>query len=132
MPKKLPKSVKSPSENTQALLPPSTSEVQGSAIEQVPTAPASTPAKGKAGAPRGNRNAVKAGEDLRMEMYLSKYKRAFFEQYFELKFGRPARSDDELRETFRQLAYAALDHAMAEEFERHQPGSVTASSGETF
>jgi hypothetical protein len=86
----------------------------------------------RAGAPKGNRNAAKIGEDLRFEMYLSKTRRGFFEEWFSLKFGRMALSEDELREAARQLANAAIDRAMVEEFERHQPGRTTSSGGEVF
>jgi hypothetical protein len=74
---------------------------------------------GRGGAPKGNRNAAKMGSDLRLEMYLSKVKRGFFEEFFSLKYGRPPHHEEELRELFRQIAYSALDRAMVEEFERH-------------
>ena len=69
--------------------------------------PKTNPPKG--GAPKGNRNAAKVGRDLRLELYLSKVKCGFFEEFFILKFGRPPYSDDELREVARKIAYAALD-----------------------
>lgn len=96
--------------------------------------PAAMPAKAKnkGGAPRGNRNAAKLGEDLRLELYLSKIKRGFVQEFLELRFGRPARDDEELREVVRQIAYSALDRVLVEEFERHQLGRVFGSSGETF
>lgn len=87
--------------------------------------------KRKRGAPKGNRNAAKVGDDLRFEMYLSKLRRGFFEEWFALKFGRPALGEDELREAARQLASTAIDRAMVEEFERHQSGR-TSGSGEVF
>lgn len=90
------------------------------------------PDKGPGGAPLGNRNAAKVGRELRLELYLSKFRRKHFEKYFYLKNGRTHFDDEELRETFRRLAYAALDQLMMEEFERHQPGSISSSSGETF
>jgi hypothetical protein len=89
-------------------------------------------AKNKGGAPRGNRNAAKLGEDLRLELYLSKIKRGFLQEFFELHFGRPAHDEEELREIVRQIAYNALDRVLVEEFERHQPGRISSSSGETF
>jgi ribosomal protein L29 len=82
------------------------------------------------GAPKGNRNAAKLGEDLRFEMYLSKIRRNLFEEWFQLKFGSMPNEDD-LREAARAIANAALDHEMATEFERHQPGR-TSNSGEVF
>lgn len=86
--------------------------------------------QGRVGAPKGNRNAAKIGEDLRFEMYLSKIRRGFLQEWYQLKFGRSA-SEDELREAARNLANAAIDRALVEEFERHQPGR-TAGSGEVF
>ncbi len=83
------------------------------------------------GAQKGNRNAAKVGEDLRLELYLSKWRRRFLEEWFVLKFGRPATGEDELRETVRQVALAALDRAFVEEFERNQPGK-TSTGGEVF
>ena len=83
------------------------------------------------GGQKGNRNAAKIGEGLRVEIYLSKPKRMFFEEWFLLKFGRLALSEDELREAARQLANAAIDQAIVNEFEKHQPGR-TNSGGEVF
>jgi hypothetical protein len=83
------------------------------------------------GGQKGNRNAAKAGEDLRFEVYLSKPRRMFFEEWFLLRFGRPHSGEDELREAARQLASAAIDRAIVEEFEKHQPGR-TNSGGEVF
>ena len=83
------------------------------------------------GGQKGNRNAAKAGDDLRFEMFLSKPRRMFFEEWFLLKFGRLALGEDELRDAARQLANAAIDRAIIEEFERHQPGR-TNSGGEVF
>jgi hypothetical protein len=83
------------------------------------------------GAPKGNRNAAKIGEDLRFEMYLSKVRRTFFEEWFVLKFGRPPTGEEELREAARQLASTAIDRAILEEFERDQPGR-TSGTGEVF
>jgi hypothetical protein len=86
--------------------------------------------KGKAGAPRGNRNAAKVGEDLRLELYLSKIRRGFLEEWYELRFGvRP--TEDQLRESVRQFANKAIDRAILEEFEHHHPGR-TVPSGEVF
>jgi hypothetical protein len=84
------------------------------------------PLKVKKGAPKGNRNAAKVGEDLRFEMYLSKVRRRFLVEWFELKFGYVP-TDQELREAARNLANVAIDRAMVEEFEKHYP-----SSGEVF
>ena len=86
--------------------------------------------KGKAGAPRGNRNAAKLGEDLRLELYLSKIRRGFLEEWYELRNGSKP-TEDQLRESVRQLANRAIDQAILEEFERHQPGR-TVPSGEVF
>ncbi len=83
------------------------------------------------GAQKGNRNAAKIGEELRFEMFLSKPRRMFFEEWFLLKFGRLPLGEDELREAARQLANSAIDRAIVEEFERHQPGR-TNSGGEVF
>ncbi len=82
-----------------------------------------SPAKSikKRGAPRGNRNASKIGEDLRLELFLSKPRRMFFEEWFSLKFGRAALSEDELREAARQLANTAIDQAIVEEFKLRYP-----------
>lgn len=85
----------------------------------------------KRGAPRGNRNAAKLGQDLSFQIYISKLRRSFLEEWFELKFGKRA-TEFELREAVRQLANNAIDHAMVEEFERSQPGRISGSSGETF
>jgi hypothetical protein len=73
------------------------------------------------GAPRGNRNAAKVGEELRLELFLSKPRRKFFEEWFSLKYGRAALNEDELREMARQLANAAIDQAIVEEFKLHYP-----------
>lgn len=73
------------------------------------------------GAPRGNRNAAKMGEELRLELFLSKPRRKFFEEWFSLKFGRAALNEDELREMARQLANTAIDQAIVEEFKLHYP-----------
>jgi hypothetical protein len=83
------------------------------------------------GAQKGNNNAAKIGEELRFEMFLSKPRRMFFEEWFLLKFGRLALGEDELREAARQIANSAIDRAIVEEFERHQPGR-TNSGGEVF
>jgi hypothetical protein len=64
-------------------------------------------------------------------MFLSKPRRMFFEEWFLLKFGRLALGEDDLREAARQVANAAIDRAIVEEFERHQPGR-TNSGGEVF
>ncbi len=84
----------------------------------------------QAGAPKGNRNAAKVGEDLRFEMYLSKTRRGFLEEWYLLKFGRAA-SEDELREVARGLANSAIDRALVTEFELHEPGRTT-KNGEVF
>ncbi len=83
------------------------------------------------GGQKGNTNAAKLGDDLRFEMYLSKPRRMFFEEWFLLKFGRLALGKDELREAARQIANLAIDGAIIEEFERHHPGR-THSGGEVF
>jgi hypothetical protein len=87
--------------------------------------------RGTAGAPRGNRNAAKVGDDLRLELFLSKPRRMFLEEWFTLKFGRAAADEDELREAVRKLANNAINQAIVEEFERHQPGR-TSNGGEVF
>lgn len=74
----------------------------------------------KKGAPKGNRNAAKAGEDLRFEMYLPKFKRMFLEEYIRLKWGYQP-SEEQLRRVARDIASAAIDHALVEEFDRHPP-----------
>ncbi len=84
------------------------------------------------GAQRHNRNAAKVGEDLRLELYLSKVRRKFFEEWFEMTTGRKVRDEEELREAVRRLANVAIDRAILEEFERRQPSRVWGSSGETF
>lgn len=83
------------------------------------------------GGQKGNRNAAKLGQELKFEMFLSKPRRMFFEEWFILKYGRLPLGQDELREAARQLANAAIDRAIVEEFERHQPGR-TNSGGEVF
>lgn len=83
------------------------------------------------GGQKGNRNAAKVGEDLRVELYLSKIKRGFFEEWFEMTNGRKPYSEDELREAARKIATAAIDRAIVEEFEKRQPGR-TNSGGEVF
>ena len=55
----------------------------------------------------------------------------FFEEWFLLKFGRLALGEDELREEARKLASAAIDRAIIDEFEKHQPGR-TNGGGEVF
>lgn len=82
------------------------------------------------GAPKGNHNAAKFGEDLRLELYISKIRRNFLEEWFRLKFGRVP-SEDELREAVRTIANNAINATLVEEFERNKPGS-TAGSGEVF
>lgn len=84
-----------------------------------PTTP--KPKTKQRGAPRGNRNAAKMGEELRLELFLSKPRRKFFEEWFSLKFGRAALNEDELREMARQLANNAIDQAIIEEFKLHYP-----------
>ena len=83
------------------------------------------------GGQKGNRNAAKLGQELRFEMFLSKPRRMFFEEWFTLKYGRLPLGEDELREAARKLANAAIDRAIVEEFELHQPGR-TNSGGEVF
>lgn len=87
---------------------------------------------GKRGAPKGSHNAAKLGRDLKYQMYMSKVRRGFFEEYFELKFGRPAFNDNELSDLARQIAEEAITHAMVEEFERVQPGRTTRGVSEAF
>ncbi len=82
---------------------------------------AKTPSPKKRGAPRGNTNAAKIGDDLRLELFLSKPRRMFFEEWFTLKFGRAALNEDELREAARQLANTAIDQAIVEEFKLRYP-----------
>lgn len=84
------------------------------------------------GGQKGNRNAAKLGEGLRTELYLSKLRRGFLEEWFVLRFGRPALHEDELRQEVRQIANAAIDHALVEEFERHEPGRTTRGRSEVF
>lgn len=90
------------------------------------------PKERERGAQKGNRNAAKIGDDLRVEFYLSKLRRGFLEEWFELKFGRKAFDDDELRQAVRQIANTALDHALIEEFEQHQPGRTSRGQIELF
>jgi hypothetical protein len=85
----------------------------------------------KGGAPKGNRNAAKSGEDLRIEFYLSKVRRQLLSEWFELRFGFSP-SEEQLREALRQVLNMALDHTMAEEFEKHRPGSTKGGYGEVF
>jgi hypothetical protein len=87
--------------------------------------------KKRGGAPKGNRNAAKLGEDLKLELYLSKMRRGLFEEWFELRFGKVA-SEDELREAARTIANNAINQIMAEDFERYYPGRISGSSGEVF
>lgn len=56
---------------------------------------------------------------------MSKVERGFFEKYFKLRFGRPARNNSELSKLARELAKDAIRHAMVEEFERHDPGRTS-------
>ena len=86
----------------------------------------------KGGAPKGNRNAAKLGEDLKYQMYMSKVRRGFFAEWFELKFGRAAISDKELVEAARQIADQAINREMVELFERHDPGRTSRGSSEVF
>jgi hypothetical protein len=91
-----------------------------------------TPKIDKRGAPKGNQYALKPGEDLQLLLYLSKYKRAFLEEWFQLKYGRTAINNDELRQAVRTLAHAAIDHAIVTEFERQQPGRTKGNNPEVF
>lgn len=86
--------------------------------------------KARPGAPRGNRNAAKVGEDLRVEVYLSKVRRGFLEEWYVMKYGKQPNEED-LREAVRLISSNALTQALIEEFERHQPGR-TSSGGEVF
>lgn len=87
--------------------------------------------KNVGGAPKGNRNAAKSGEDLRIEFYLSKVRRQLLMEWFELCFGFSP-NEEQLREALRQLLNMALDRTMAEEFEKHRPGSTKGGYGEVF
>ena len=91
-----------------------------------------TKSKGKSGAPKGNRNAAKLGQDLKYQSYMSKLERGFFEEFFELRFGRAAHEDKELTQLARQLATLAIRREMVQEFERHDPGRTTRGSSEVF
>ena len=91
-----------------------------------------TKSKGKSGAPKGNRNAAKLGRDLKYQSYMSKLERSFFEEFFQLRFGRAARDDKELTQLARQLATQAIRREMVAEFERHEPGRTTRGSSEVF
>jgi hypothetical protein len=92
----------------------------------------STHAKNKGGAPKGNSNATKLGKDLKYQSYMSKITRGFFEEFFELKFGRKPHNETELIQLARQIAENAIRAEMVQEFERQQPGRITSSSGEVF
>ena len=85
----------------------------------------------KGGAPKGNRNAAKSGEDMRIEFYLSKVRRQLLSEWFELRFGFSP-NEDQLREALRQILNTALNHEMVEEFEKHRPGSTKGGYGEVF
>jgi len=91
-----------------------------------------TKSKNKSGAPKGNRNAAKLGRDLKYQSYMSKLERSFFEEFFELRYGRAARDDKELIGLARQLATQAIRREMVQEFERHDPGCTTRGSSEVF
>lgn len=86
---------------------------------------------GRRGAPKGNRYAAKVGEDLRLELYLSKTKRGFLEKWYELRYGKPP-TENELREALRILVNSAIHQSLIEEFERHNPGSILGNGGEVF
>jgi hypothetical protein len=78
----------------------------------------------KQGAPKGNRNAAKRGEALRIEWFLSKVKRGFLAEWYELNFGvKP--SEEQLREAARSIANLALDQALVQEFEKHYPSKAS-------
>ena len=83
------------------------------------------------GAPKGNRYAAKVGDDLRLELYLSKTRRTYMERWYELRYQRQP-SEDELRDAVRILANSAIHQAMIDEFERHQPGLIWGNGGEVF
>jgi hypothetical protein len=83
------------------------------------------------GAPKGNRNAAKPGEDLRIEFYLSKVRRQLLIEWFELRFGFSP-NEEQLSEALRQILNTALNHEMVEEFEKHRPGSTKGGYGEVF
>ena len=85
----------------------------------------------KGGAPKHNTNAAKPGDDIRFEIFLSKYRTKFLQEYFELKFGTTP-TLDELKDSARQLCYSAIDNAIAQEFDRHKPGRTHSSPGETL
>ncbi len=64
--------------------------------------------KGGGGAPKGNRNAARLGQDLKFEMFLSKTRRNMLEEYCLFKF-RHLPPEEELRAIAREIAYAAID-----------------------
>jgi hypothetical protein len=86
--------------------------------------------------PRGaqplNQNALKEGDDLRLELFLSKFRRGLVEEWFKLSYGRPPLGETELREAVRKLVNTRLDRALYEEIEQRQPGRFSSTGGEVF
>ncbi len=84
----------------------------------------------KRGAPRGSRNAAKPGEDLRLELFFSKSRRFFLEEWYENQFGcKP--TEAQLRETARNLALNAIDRLVWEDYRQRHPELLN-SGGEVF
>jgi hypothetical protein len=79
-----------------------------------------------------NQNALKEGDDLRLELFLSKFRRSLVEEWFRLAHGRPPLGESELREAVRKLINVRLDRALYEEIEQRQPGRFSSTGGEVF
>jgi hypothetical protein len=90
--------------------------------------PSSTNSGRKRGAPKGSRNAAKPGEDLRLELFFSKSRRYFLEEWYESQFGRKPTEED-LREAARTLALRAIDQVIIDDYERKHPPEL---GGEVF
>jgi hypothetical protein len=86
----------------------------------------------KRGAPPGNTYAAKPGQDLKFPIYMSKILRAYFEEWFEMIYGRSAENETELRVVAREIAEKAIKNEIIKEFERRDPGRTTRGSMEVL
>ena len=80
-------------------------------------------AKGvKKGRPSGTGKPIKAGEDLRVDIFLSKPRRKLLEDYYLLKNHRRA-DEEELRGVARQVAYGAIETECIQALSKSRAGS---------
>lgn len=76
----------------------------------------------KKGRPAGTGKPIKAGEDLRVDIFLSKPRRKLLEDYYLLKNHRRG-DEEELRGVARQVAYAAIERECIRFLTRSRAGS---------